>query len=325
LALEKPGPWLSEDLRHDLDWALREIKTQLRWGKSKQLARIQEWINRMARVRGFYKNLLNDKNGAEERMQFRAKHEASLKFKKFVYSTNAKVYKFLSQQPQITKALFVFDQILLHEAGLATTQNWRDRKDVAQVIINSRKDSELSNLGKGEGFFSYLREAGVDSALVNQSSWLNVMFKELLFSFTFYYIPAVKHIFCPDFYKTAKATRAKNIYLAVKQLREPKGDFKALRYFSRWSMIGRIDMSKVWEGFRAIPERVGVRYKVQKKLQKAFQNKRYKYFYSFQDPVGAQYHVVSIRNKKYTVSDNPKKPIFYAYRDRHKFRFFEPK
>jgi hypothetical protein len=221
--------------------------------------------------------------------------------------------------------LYVFDQILLHEVGNATISNFRDREDVAQVVINSRFDPDLSVLDDDEQLYDYLTAQGISEKILKQPSWLNVMFKELRFSFTLYYIPAVHHVFCPDFYRTAEVTRIKNLNLITEILREPRLDFHAIRYYSRWSMIGRIDMEHVWKGFQLIPERVGARYTDDKWLKRAVTNSKYRYLYTFTDLYGVQHHALEIGNKTYAMRGSLEKPDFYAYRDPHKFRFFEKK
>ena len=246
LALQNKGPWLSEDIRHDLEWVIKEMRKQLGWGQQKQIARIQIWINRVAERQAFYRKLLNEKEGQMKRQLFVESREASKQLKKFVYEKNAEVYKALLEESELNKALYVFDQILLYEVGNATLSNFRDREDVAQVVINSRFHPDLSVLSKKEELYKQLVAIGVDKSVLKKSSWLNVMFKELRFSFTLYYIPAVRHVFCPDFFRTAEITREKNLHLITKILKKPRLDFHALRYFSRWSMIGRIDMSQVW-------------------------------------------------------------------------------
>lgn len=325
LALKDDDTWLEEDIRHDLEWAIREMRKQLAWGRQRQLQRMQNWINRTAALRTFYRKLLNDKEGQTERAQFVDSREASRKLKKFVYAKNAEVYKALLQESELTQALYVFDQILLHEVGNATPANYRDRIDVAQVVVNSRYHPDLSELDDDETMFEYLEAQGVDEETLESPSWLNVMFKELRFSFTLYYIPAVRHVFCPDQFRTAKITREKNLHLITDVLQNPRLDFRAVRYYSRWSMVGRMDMSKVWRGFKMIPERVGARYKDDSGLKRAIANGKYRYLYSFTELHGGRYHAIEVGPKIYALKGTLQKPEFYAHRDPHKFRFFEEK
>lgn len=315
------GPWLSEDNRYDLEWAIREIRKYLRQGKKRQILRFKEWLKSQTETRQFYVGILDEKNQAERKL-FLEKQKASTHLREFVYSSNAKVYKELLNTTERTQAIYVLDQILLHEVGNATNDNWRDRKDVAQVVLNSRADSDLSIIKKNEGFYSYLQAEGVPDEVMKSPSWLNVMFKQLRFSFTLYYIPAVRHIACPDFYKTAVSTRNKNLNLIVEILREPQTTFKAVRYFSRESMVGRIDMGEVWGGFKQVPERVGSRFEKDSGLKKAIRKNKYRYLYSFKDPEGVDYHVLEIGHKNYAMKGSLEKPDFFAYRNPHKFRFF---
>lgn len=325
IKLKQKDPWLDEEVRHDLEWAIRRIDQQLSYGKNEQINRIQNWINRTAGIRSFYLKILDKKGSHEELQEFINKREAGKKLKDFVYTKNAQVYKFLLDQDEYIQAYFVFDQVLLHEVGAASVYNFRDRQDVAKVFTNSRFHPKLSIIEKSEDMYKYLIEAGVSPKDLATPSWLNAMFKALRFSFTLYYIPAVKHVFCPDFYKTAQSTRSKNLYLIWDSLKKPDTEFKALRYFSRWSMLGRIDMSDVWSDYLQIPERAGSEYKSDKDLQKKFKGKAYRYLYSFIDPQEQLFHVLEIANKNYAVKIISGQPRFFAYRDTHHFRFYQQK
>ena len=177
-----------------------------------------------------------------------------------------------------------------------------------------------SSLSEKDAIFPYLSR----EIKSKDHKWLNVLFKEGEFSFTYYYIPGNFHIYCPDNSKVGQYLRRENVRIAQEYFAHPRKDFKALRYFSRMSMFGRIEMDTLWENYTAIAERPGKPVRNPKKLSKLFKQDRYKYLYHFtSDDSDKTYLVVEINGKNYVVDAKNPNSLFY-HRNPHHFRYFAP-
>lgn len=326
IQLKQPGDFLSEDVRFDLEWVLGMIKSNLARGMKTQRKRISEWEERTKNELAFYQDLISEKGRKNSERLVANKAKATSKLREFVYRKHAATYDFFSKQPELIQALFVFDQILLNEVGLANSENYRDRRDIAQIVINRRYHTRYSAIENDESLYSYLKEhTNLKKGQITANKWLNVMFKEEQFSFTLYFIPAVQMVFCPDFYKTAKVSREKNLGLALDVLKKPNASFKALRYFSRFSMVGKIDMGQMWDGYVPLPPSPGRSLKLSSRLKEALDKSLYRYLYHFIGSDGEKYHVIEIGKNSYVVQGLQSKPKFFNYRSPHHFTYFEPK
>jgi hypothetical protein len=148
------------------------------------------------------------------------------------------------------------------------------------------------------------------------------LFKQGEFSFTYYYMSGVAKIFCPDMAPKAKKLRRKNVEIALQVLKEGETPFKATRYFSRASMIGRIHMDSIWEDYVPYPERPGLLSTGQDKLLKSFENGDYTYLYAFKDPNDELYQVLDIDDRTYALGEKNGIKLFFEYRNPHYFRYF---
>ena len=153
--------------------------------------------------------------------------------------------------------------------------------------------------------------------------WINVLFKSGEFSFTYYFIHSNLRIFCPDMSSKGVRLRKQNLSIAYNALKKPNNNFKAERYFSRASMVGSVDMTKIWSAFSPYPERAGEKIKKSSYLLKRLRDEEYDYFYYFIDPFGRYFRVISIDEKTYVLSLEGEE--FYTYRNRHYFKYFTPK
>lgn len=321
LRLSQPTDFLHEDIRYDLDWVLKMIRLELKKGSRYQIQKLSRWNKKIRGQVDLYERLLRQKGSPELAQRAKDRAQTTDKLKKFVYSRQAQLYKYFSTKPEVDQALLALDQVLLNELGEATALNFRDRRDVAQVVINRRWNPSYSTLNPHDNLRPYLRKLGVKP----QFPWLNTLFKEAEFSFHLHYMIASEHSFCPDFYRLAQKTRKKNILLALKQLKSPDLSFPALRYFSRFSMVGKIDMAPIWSDFEPLPESAGRRIRHDKKLRRAFNKNHYQYLYQFKDESHQNFDVIQINDDIYSVLNYPKAPKFFNYRDPNKIQFFQPK
>ena len=323
--------YLTEDARYDLEFVLNKIEKELEKGQKKLLERLQEWQERTTRTLNFYRSLTLPDNQkpstvggvktSPNRQLIKEHNQAADRLKDFVYTKQAEVYEFWLKQPELPRSIFVLETILLNEVGSVDGDDALERMDVARVVVNRLDKPKYLSIGKKDFVHPFLQKVTNENSLKNEK-WLNALFKQGEFSFTYYYMSGVAKIFCPDMAKSAKKLRAKNVDIALQVLKEEDTSFKATRYFSRSSMIGRIHMDSIWEDYVPYPERPGLLANGQEKLTKAFKEGEYSYLYSFQDHTQETYQVVEIGGENYALGEKNGIKIFYRHRNPHYFRYF---
>ncbi len=323
--------YLSEDARYDLEFVLGKIEAELSKGKDRALERLTEWEERTERTLSFYRSLTAPENQkaltiagvktTANRELIKEHNKATHELKEFVYLKQAEVYKYWLNQPEITRAIFVLETILINEVGGVDGEDALERVDVARVVMNRLDKPRYLSIGENDFIYPYLKKVTGDFNLQNEK-WLNALFKQGEFSFTYYYMNGVAKIFCPDISPFARKLRKKNVEIALQVLKEEQKEFAATRYFSRASMIGRIHMDSIWEDYRPYPERPGLMANGQKQLKSSFEKSQYKYLYSFQDPEERYFQVVEIAGRPYAMGEKKGVKIFYEHRNPHYFRYF---
>lgn len=323
--------YLSEDARYDADFVLSKIESELSKGKKRIIERLEEWEERSKRTLDFYRSLTlpenqvmtiaGDKNSTPNRQLIREHNQAADRLKDFVYQKQAEVYSHWLHQPELPRAIFVLETILLNEVGGVDGEDALERMDVARVVMNRLDKPKYLSIGKKEFIHPYLKKAASEFHIKNEK-WLNALFKQGEFSFTYYYMSGVAKIFCPDMGARARKLRQKNVEIALQVLKEGDTPFKATRYFSRASMIGRIHMDSIWEDYVPYPERPGLLAQGQEKLLKAFGEGNYTYLYAFKDPENALYQVLEIDDRTYALGEKNGLRLFFEYRNPHYFRYF---
>lgn len=323
--------YLSEDARYDLEFVLSKIESELSKGKDRIIDRLSEWEDRTKRTRDFYQSLTlpenqvpavaGDKNSTPNRQLILEHNIASNRLKEYVYKKQADVYKYWLGQPELPRAIFVLETILLNEVGGVDGEDALERMDVARVVMNRLDKPKYLVIGKKEFLNPYLQNV-ISEKKIKDERWLNALFKQGEFSFTYYYMNGVAKIFCPDMSPKAKKLRQKNVEIAMQVLREGNTSFKTTRYFSRASMIGRIHMDSIWEDYIPYPERPGLLAEGQEKLLKAINEGEYTYLYSFKDPAFELYQVVEINGKNYALAEKNGIKLFFQHRNPHYFKYF---
>lgn len=329
--LSQQQDFISEDARYDLEYVLGRIESELGRGKERALERLTEWEERTSRTLDFYTTLTQPENQQElviggqrttpNRELIKEHNKATHELKEFVYRKQAEVYKYWLNQPEITRAIFVLETILMNEVGAVDGKEALERMDVARVVMNRLDKPRYLEIGKNEFIYPYLKDVASDFHLKNEK-WLNALFKQGEFSFTYYYMSGVAKIFCPDMAPQARKLRRQNVEIALQVLKEEDSKFLATRYFSRASMIGRIHMDSVWEDYLPYPERPGLLAAGQDKLRQAFAKGNYTYFYSFTDPEKNLFQVMEISGKTYAMGEQKGLKLFYSHRNPHYFRYF---
>lgn len=313
---------LSEDMRYDLEASFSMLRSLLARGASQNLIRLQEWRERNKREINFYTSLVANKvevNGEYETADKMAsqKKEARAELRDFNFKKQAKVYHFWREKSELMQALFSIETILYNEVGGLDRKYGLEKKDITQIVLNRKEDDFYSSLDSKDGLFDYL---GLSPEKLANYPWLNLMFKEGEFSFTYYFIPSSVRVYCPEMTRSGKWLRKENLKIALEELRSPRPDFNAFRYYSRHSMQGRIRMDKLWSGYEAIPERPGVKIKDNKDLQKSIKLESYQFLYRFTSPQDKAFNVYRIDQNIYVYS--PESKVFYTWRNPHYFRYF---
>lgn len=319
--LSEHGFYLKEDARFDADYVLSKIESELSKGKNRIIERLTEWEERTKRTLDFYRSLTLPENKDQNRILIAEHNKAAHRLKDFVYTKQAEVYNYWLNQPELPRAIFVLETILLNEVGGVDGDDALERMDVARVVMNRLDKPKYLSIGKKEFLYPYLQKVTSDFHIKNER-WLNALFKQGEFSFTYYYMNGVAKIFCPDMAPRAKKLRRQNIEIALQVLKEGPTSFKTTRYFSRASMIGRIHMDSIWEDYIPYPERPGLLSEGQDKLLKAFNDGHYQYLYSFKDPEFSLYQVLEINGKNYALGEKNGIKLFFEHRNPHYFRYF---
>ena len=312
---------ISEKLRYDLDDEFSRLEKYLKWGKERHLERLIEWRDRIKRKHHFYKNLVSNDFSQIEKTIIDKKSKALHALKKFVYTKQAEVFKFWSEQSVLMRALYVMETILFNEVGGVDGHDALERWDVLQVIINRLHDSNYNTIGPDSDIFQYIKKSF--PVEIKKYPWLNVLFKRGEFSFTYYFIPMNVRVFCPDMTRRGRFLRKENLKLSLKKLKKPDPNFRALRYFSRASMVGKVDMALLWSNFRALPERPGLRAKRSRALKLAYKKGQYRFLYPFRDDKNRLFRVLEFKKSIYVL--RPMNLRFYRYRNPHLFTYFELK
>ena len=323
--------FISENIRYDVEWVINRVELELKKGHKKIISRLGEWHERTIEMILFYKQLLKPeqtkeidkiKHVSKNKLLMQQKISANNLLQDFVIEKLRDTYLFWAQQTPLMRSLFSLETILYNEVGRVDGKHALDRFDVARVVKLRTKDKFYSSLPKDELLAQSLA-THINEKEVASNHWLNVMFKKGEFSFTYFYISGVSKIFCPDMTKIGKLLRQRNLDISYYVLQEGEVAFDAVRYFSRASMNGRIDMSTVWSDYAAIPERAGVAIPSQNRLRSYYMGDKYRYLYSFEDDVGVTYQVIEIKDQVYVMGWKDTKPHFYTYRNPHFFKYFK--
>jgi hypothetical protein len=324
---EKNRDFLNENERSDFKFIINNFRNLLDLGKENLLGRYDEWAKRAERSLQFYQSLADGKkiktdsdSLVDVSKMLEAKARSLYNLKEFVLKKEAEAYEYWSKKSELFQYLYAMETILYAEVGSIDAPDALERRDVAQVVINRFTHPFYSEVTPADAIHDF-----IDNKIkLSENKWLNVLFKEGEFSFTYFYIPGNLHIYCPDMSKIGQYLRRQNVRIAIELMNKARTDFGALRYFSRMSMFGRIEMDTLWDDYKVIGEVPGKPVKNPKKLAKLFKQDRYKYLYNFRvDEKKKTYLVVEMQGKTYVVDYNNPKLIYY-YRSPHQFRYFEP-
>lgn len=318
--------FLTDAERVDLKFILRNFDKLLSYRAPALINRFTEWKGRNERAVQFYEDLLEGKKiklsediqikDVTSLLEERARSLYTLK--EFVLSREASVYEYWSKRSELMQALYAIETILYSEVGRMDAPDALERKDVAQVVINRYDHPSYNSLSERDSISKFLKP----TIKTTESKWLNVLFKEGEFSFTYFYIPGNFHIYCPDMSRMGQYLRRENVRIALEYLNKPKPAVAALRYFSRTSMFGRIEMDSLWNDFRPLPEVPGTPVANAKKIYNYIQKDNYTFLYDFHnEEQKKKYLVVELKGKTYVVDSTEPNRVFH-YRNPHQFKYF---
>lgn len=329
---ETDRSFLTDNERVDFLYVFNNFEKLLSLKPEVLITRFTDWKARNERSLAFYQDLV-------ERKKIKLSEDSQIKdvtslleeraralyiLKDFVLSREARTYEFWSRRSELLQSLFVIETILYSEVGRMDAPDALERRDVAQIIIN-RSENPAYNLLTGQDAITRYFSPHLHSKLkTGDNAWLNVLFKEGEFSFTYFYIPGNFHIYCPDMSRVGQFLRRENTRIALELLNKPRTNFTALRYFSRTGMFGRIEMDSLWNEFKPLSEVPGKPVRNPRKVYDLFKRNRYKFLYEFtNDDLKKRFLVVDLKGKTYVVNAKNTKQIYY-YRNPHQFKYFSP-
>jgi hypothetical protein len=329
IKVDERNTFIPETIRFDLNSAFAGIKRHLEKGPKKQGERLKEWLKRTERTRQFYISLRDNRvKGADDSYLsgeelIEAKSKARYALKTFVLEKQKEAYDYWRSSPEVMQAIFSIETILFNEVGSFDGKEALERKDVTQVVINRFFSEKYNQILPENEIYSLLKGKLNKGEPLKKNPWLNVLFKEGEFSFTYFFIHGNVRIYCPDQSRRGRYLREKNIKIALDYLNLPDFDFKGIRYFSRAAMLGRIDMAPIWPNYREILERPGKRLKTISKYKKLYNKGNYQYRYHFRSPSGDMYKVIELNGRPYVLRMDGQD--FFTYRNPHFFRYFSPR
>ncbi len=315
LELNRTFNFLGDDLRYDLEWLMDKLKSKRIYSNpvSYKLGFIR-WRKRVNDQIDFYSKILAGKYKDNSK----EKEFATKALEKFVYTKEALAYKYWAKIPEIYRRAYVLDTVLYNEVG-SLDPDGVDKSDVLKTFINRTVTKGFNNLDKSDLIWKPL--GGFNT---QDYTWMNALFKKGQFSFTYHYFSAVKNIFCAPMTKWANSLRKKNLKLisSFKNFNPAKEPFKLFYYFSRVSMLGRINMTKIWyQDSDPISTRVGNVAK-ERSLKKSLKEEKFRYLFRFQENL-KEYMAIEVRNKSYAVELST--GSFFQLRDSNIFKFFAKK
>ena len=319
----KNDNFIDEDSRYDLDWLFDRLIDYVNFDKSLIVKRLKRWEESTEEMYQFYIGLLNGETIIDSKkiktLDFLAgKGRSRKQLKEFVYHKQAEAYEYWSKLSKLNRVLYVMDTIILNEVGGTNDPGDLEKQEVLKVVFNRSDLKYYSSLSHKDSILEYLDKKNIKTDLY---PWLNLLFKEGEFSFTYYFLPASNHIFCPDMSPRAERIRISALNLGLDLLKEKKMDTDAVRYFSRGSMLGRIDMTDLWTGFSSLPEKPGEKLE-DKELTNKIKNHDYEFLYSFSTKENKTFQVVRIEDENYVLGPNLD---IFTYRNPHNFRYFVEK
>lgn len=316
--LKHDDDFFEEDLRYDIESLLDKIKNSLVRGVSYHRRGINKWRKKIQGDINFYYKLKSTSSSKDFLVKYQDSAKRARKaLRDYTYEKEARVYKFWSEKDILYRILFTIETILIHEVGRLDNKFGSERRAIVQVILNRLRNKKYNSIDESEDLYPFLKEVGIKN--FKKYKWLNVLFKKGQFSFTYFFIPASRGIYCPDSSRSAYKLREENLSFALEVLKFPITIFGATRYFSRASMTGRIDMAKLWSGYSKWPELPGPEILKDKIYRKLYRSNKLRFIGTIKSKSGLYEIWAGAKTK---VLYEPSESKFFVYRDPHLFTYF---
>jgi hypothetical protein len=236
----------------------------------------------------------------------------------------AETYEFWVQQSAELQKLFTLETILFNEVGNTDLPFHLEKIDVARTVCKREESKKYFSLSDNDPLMNAIGED--TRKFAKTRGWLNVLFKYGEFSFTHFFMPGNKFIYCSDVSFVGKRLRETVLKVINNEPCSNIETFHALRYFSRAAMIGRIDMEDLWtEGHVAQLPAAGPLLSANKQSQLKKQTLYKITQIPTKDDVSyALYTHITNNNLDYYLYQ-PTQKKFYYYRNPHFFRYFGPR
>jgi hypothetical protein len=321
LRLDQTTDFIEDDLRVDLEWAMEKLKKNVNKGLNYQLNKLAEWEKREKLRFEFYNKVFHSSDKSLAKL-VSEKNNASESLQSFIYKKQADTYKYWMKEDERLRKIFIMENILYNEVGNLDPLKV-ERKEILRIIYKRTTTPPYNLLLPHQKISKYLNNIQTD-----KYKWLNTFLRRGEFSYTLYYIPSVIRVFCSNVSRNGWKLRNENIKLSINFLKELGKEStltESIRYFSRVSMVGKIDMSLIWKNFEAVGEVPGQKLSNTSHLEKKFLKGQFRYFYKVNHE-GNLFGVFEVLNKTYMVNiDDLKKPKFFNYRNPHLFKYFKEK
>lgn len=321
LRLKNQGHVFDDELYYDMGDVLDGLHKQLSYGKDKLISRQQEWLQRSAQILEFYQDIVrNYKKSPKKINDYLSKKKLALaRLRDFVQTKQTQTYLYWMNRPETYRALFAVETILMNEVGRLDVDGDLERKEIVKIINKRTRMAEYSQPEDSSLLYKKIKRKIKNK--YKDYRWLNTLFKEGEFSFTYYFIHASVRTFCPEMTSAGKSLRRENIQIAIQELGSIT-DTDSIRYFSRASMLGRISMHKIWDGFLPIVEKPGLQIKEKQHLSQRVKRREFFWLYDFEFE-DDKFWAIEIDKKRYIYEEGAE--LFYKYRNPYYFTYFKEK
>ena len=129
------------------------------------------------------------------------------------------------------------DTIILNEVGGTTDPGEFEKKEVLKVVLNRSELKYYSSISPKDTIYKFIDKNKIE---IKKYPWLNLMLKEGEFSFTYYFLTASNHVFCPDMSPRARKIRDTALKYWVGSFKRKDIGTKAVKIFSSASMLGEL-------------------------------------------------------------------------------------
>jgi hypothetical protein len=330
---------IDDDEQMDVLYLVEILKSKLNDSETEENLKLQNWKKIVEEQLDRYQLLLKEPNRFKDENLL--KKTAQDQLKKLVAEKQSQAFKFWSSKGLWQEVLYVMEQIIVNEVGNIDTERRDESEEILRILYRRVNHPKYSKMRKSQLLMKSLLEKKLTIDQVNHHKWLSSLFREGEFSFTYFFIPANENLWCQPNHSVSKNIRQwlfqfleknylefqKPVFLPTSQsIEQEKMQYK-MRYFSRLSMLGRMNIAKTWKDYKQNPIQVGKLIENQKIYQIRKKQKKLKYKHHFFSEDGNLYIIFEDKASKKRdpfILYNHSKKQYYQYRNTHYFRYFYP-